>query len=527
MKNNIKLFFPLIVALALAGGYYMGLQLNKNSLITYGKSSSDLGAKFESILEVIEERYVDTIDRDHFLDKAINDVLHKLDPHSNYIPSSEVARMMESIDGKFGGIGVRFMLHKDSLAITHVIPLSPSEKADILPGDRIIEVDGVELSTISLSNSWVMDHLKGEPGTKVTVKVFRNGKTSKHVITRGIIPLESISCATMITPDVGYIRLEQFSQTSSDEFYSAATILKVKGMKKLIFDLRDNGGGVLGSAIEIIDEFLESGKLIVYTDGANQPERRYTSSSRGILKDIEVAVLINENSASASEIVAGAIQDNDRGMIIGRRSFGKGLVQEDIPLRDGSNIRLTVARYYTPTGRCIQRPYGENVDYTEDFFHRYENGELYAVDSTLFVDSLKYTTPGGRTVYGGGGIMPDIFVPYDSSHSSFYLSELRYGLAFGHFAFDKVNEWGRSKWKNEDIYAKTFSVSDALLNEFLTYAEKELGIDRDITGEEKSKANLRKYLKAEIARQIWVEQGYFRVIMESDPEALKAIEVLH
>ena len=526
MNNSLRVWVPVFIAIAMALGYYMGRSLEPTYSTNISLNQNELGSKLESILQVIEERYVDTIDKHKFIDKAINDVLHKLDPHSNYIPAAEVARIMEGIDGKFGGIGVRFLIHRDTLCITHVIRHSPSEKAGVMPGDRIVTVDGIDLSNEKLTNQWVMDHLKGEPGTAVKVEVLRGGKKSTHKIVRGIIPIESISCVTMISPKIGYIRLEQFSQQSSEEFHAAVVKLRAQGMTKLIFDLRDNGGGVLGGAIEIVDEFLDAGKLIVYTDGANQPERRYQSSSRGLLKQTEVVVLINENSASASEIVAGALQDNDRGMIIGRRSFGKGLVQEDIPLRDGSTVRLTVARYYTPTGRCIQRPYGDEIDYSEEFFHRYENGELYAIDSTKFADSLKYTTPAGRVVYGGGGIMPDIFVPYDSSGASFYLTEIRYSQAFGRFAFDKVNQWGRNKWKNEQEFNSKFTVTDALLNEFVQYAADVLKIQKNDLGMERSKLLLRKYLKAEIARQLWIEQGYFRVIIDADNEVQRAVEFL-
>jgi carboxyl-terminal processing protease len=330
----------------------------------------------------------------------------------------------------------------------------------------------------------------------------------------------------MVDPKIGYIRLEQFSQTSSDEFRAAVLKLKSKGMEKLIFDLRDNGGGVLGGAIQIVDEFLDAGKVIVYTKGANQPERRYTSSSGGMLRNTEVVVLINANSASASEIVAGAIQDNDRGTIMGRRSFGKGLVQEEIPLVDGSTVRLTVARYYTPTGRCIQRPYGENVDYEDDFFHRYESGELYAVDSTKFVDSLKYTTPRGKVVYGGGGIMPDIFLPYDSTGASFYLTQLRYAMAFNHFAFDFANRTGRNQWKDEYAFARSFQVTDALLEEFLAYAEKNHKVKINRAELNRSKRLIKHYLKAEIARQIWIEQGYFLILFEEDAESQAALKFL-
>jgi carboxyl-terminal processing protease len=527
MKNNLRTLVPVFIALALTLGYFMGRSLSSVQPKFLQQQSNDFGNKLESILQIIEQKYVDTINRTAFMDKAINDVLHKLDPHSNYIPAKEVARMMEGIDGKFGGIGVRFSIHRDSLAITHVIPFSPSEKAGLQPGDRIIAIDGESVVKEKLTNQFVMDKLKGEPGTTVQVTLLRKGKTLPTKIVRGVIPLESISCATLLKDNIGYVRLEQFSQTSSREFFNAISQLREEGMKKLIFDLRDNGGGVLSVAIEIVDEFLHAGKLIVYTQGANQPERRYTSSSRGILKDLEVVVLINQNSASASEIVAGALQDNDRGTIMGRRSFGKGLVQEDISLRDGSNVRLTVARYYTPSGRCIQRPYGDDIDYSEEFYNRYENGELYGIDSTLFVDSLKYVTPKGKVVYGGGGIMPDIFLPYDSSGSSFYLTELRYGQAFNRFAFDKANEWGRKKWKNEREFTTQFTISNELLNEFINYSEKELKIVRNPQSLEQSKTLIKKYLKAEIARQYWIEQGYFRVVADYDTEIIRAIEILN
>jgi carboxyl-terminal processing protease len=525
-RRNNRVYLPLFFALTMIVGYYMGRSLNSGTSGQEAIYQSEFGSKLESILQVIEEKYVDTIDRTAFMDKAINDVLHKLDPHSNYIPASEVARLRESLDGKFGGVGIRFLIHRDTLAVTHVVKNTPSYRAGVLPGDRIMAIDGKTLKADKLTNQFVMDNLKGDPGTNVKVRVLRQGKLKEIAITRGVIPLESISCAVMVEPGIGYIRLEQFSQTSSDEFRSAILRLKAKGMKKLIFDLRDNGGGVLGGAIQIVDEFLDAGKLIVYTKGANQPERRYTSSSGGLLRNAEVVVLINANSASASEIVAGAIQDNDRGTIMGRRSFGKGLVQEEIPLVDGSTVRLTVARYYTPTGRCIQRPYGEDVDYDMEFFDRYENGELYEVDSTMFVDSLKYTTPKGKVVYGGGGIMPDVFLPYDSTGSSFYLTQLRYSMAFNHFAFDYANRSGRNQWKDEYVFARTFQVNDALLEEFVRYAEKHHKVKINRGELNRSKRLIKHYLKAEIARQLWIEQGYFLILFEEDAESQAALKFL-
>ncbi|MEO9258069.1 MAG: S41 family peptidase [Crocinitomicaceae bacterium] len=526
MSNKISyILAPIFLALSLAIGVFLGQRLGPQKA-NYHSENINAGSKFDAIMQLIQDRYVDTINREKFVDQSINDFLHELDPHSNYFSPKALAEMMEGIDGKFGGVGVRFLIHNDTLSVTNVIKDSPSYRSGIIAGDRIVAVNGKSISGKKLTNEQVMEMLKGEPGTEVTVSIFRKGEITKHKIVRGVIPIESISCATMLNKNIGYVRLEQFSQTSSEEFHNATMKLKQQGMKKLIFDLRDNGGGVLSSAIEIVDEFLPQGKLIVYTKGAHQPKKTYISTDRGNLEDVELLLLINSNSASASEIVAGAIQDNDRGTIMGRRSFGKGLVQEDIPLRDGSNVRLTIARYYTPTGRCIQKPYGEGIDYQEDFMNRYQNGELYHVDSTTFVDSLKFKTPKGKIVYGGGGIMPDIFIPFDSSGSSYYLSELRYSMSFSHFAFDFANKVGRTKWQNEQDYRKNFQVSTQLLNDFINYSATKYKVKKNEPEFLQSKALITEFLKAEIARQIWVEQGYLTVMLDFDKDVKAAVNYL-
>jgi carboxyl-terminal processing protease len=314
--------------------------------------------------------------------------------------------------------------------------------------------------------------------------------------------------------------------TTAEEFRKAAVWLKQQGMKKMILDLRNNGGGVLQSATEITDEFLGANIPIVRTKGAHMQSKTYRATAGGILENTRVAVLINANSASASEIVAGAIQDNDRGIIIGRRSFGKGLVQEDVQLRDGSNLRLTVARYYTPTGRCIQKTYEEGYEeYVNAQMERYDNGELYAPDSTLYVDSLKFKTPKGRIVYGGGGIMPDVFVPFDSTGTSWYFTELRYSQAFSAFAFDFVQN-KRTKWTSIADFDKNFSISNALLSQFVRFAEKEQKIKEDKSGFLHSKDLISKTLKAEIARQLWLEDGYYQISNKTDNEVQKALKSL-
>ena len=314
---------------------------------------------------------------------------------------------------------------------------------------------------------------------------------------------------------------------TSEEFHYASQNLLNQGLKKLIVDLRDNGGGVLTGATEIADEFLSANVAIVETRGEHSREYTYRATKNGSLDDINVAIVINSNSASASEILAGAIQDNDRGTIVGRRSFGKGLVQEDMMLRDGSNLRLTIARYYTPTGRCIQKPYDEGADsYYNDQMERYENGELYKVDSTLFVDSLKFTTPAGKIVYGGGGIMPDIFVPYDTVGNSWYYTELRYSSAFTTFAFDFV-EGKRKTWKSVNEFIETFVVSEEILNDFTAFSEEEAGIKLRPSDLEVSESLIKRTIKGEIARQLWVEQGYYRVQTETDTDIQEAIKSLY
>jgi carboxyl-terminal processing protease len=343
---------------------------------------------------------------------------------------------------------------------------------------------------------------------------------------RGMIPIESVVSVYMVNKKVGYIKIDEFSVTTSDEFRKASSWLVEQGMKSLVLDLRNNGGGVLQSAIEIADEFLGKGIPIVKTKGEHTGSYTYRATSKGNLEKTKVAILINSNSASASEIVAGAIQDNDRGSIIGRRSFGKGLVQEDVRLRDGSDLRLTIARYYTPTGRCIQKSYDKGYEeYMADQIDRYDNGELYRPDSSLFVDSLKYKTPKGKIVYGGGGIMPDVFVPFDSSGTSLYYTDLRFSQSFNGFAFDYVSD-KRTKWKTAVEFERTFNVTDDLIQRFAVFAQKEMKIQIVKSELNHSKKLIAKTLKAEIARQLWLEDAYYKIVNQEDNEFQKAISTL-
>jgi carboxyl-terminal processing protease len=519
-----------LLPLALAGCMVVGLMLG--SFLTPGRESltSTSGGekyrKMQDIINILDKKYVDTINGENLFEETIADMLHKLDPHSNYIPARDLQLMTESIEGQFGGIGVRFFIIRDTICITNVIVGSPSESVGIKAGDKIIEVNGKKVAGKKITNEKVMSQLKGKPQTAVSLRVLRNGKLLNKRIVRDFIPIYSVVAAYMIDKETGYLKIDEFSMSTADEFRKAALWLKQKGMKKMLLDLRNNGGGVLTAATDIADEFLKANIPIVKTIGEHTGTQTYRATAGGILHDTKVAVLINSYSASASEILAGAIQDNDRGIIIGRRSFGKGLVQEDVKLMDGSNLRLTVARYYTPSGRCIQKPYKDGFeDYYSDQMDRYDNGELYKPDTTLFADSLKFKTPKGKIVYGGGGIMPDVFVPFDSTGNSWYFSELRFSSAFQAFAFDYLSN-KRSKWSNFKDFDKNFVVNDAILNEFVLFAANEMKVKKDNSGLKHSKKLIERTLKSEIARQIWLEEGYYQIVNSTDKEVQRALSEL-
>lgn len=527
MKNKkYNYLIPFSLSIAVSLGLWLGYLLAPNSNFDNEGNADNKYTKIKDIINILNQKYVDSLDADKVFEQSISDMLHKLDPHSNYIAASEFNLATEMIEGKFGGVGIRFSIIRDTICITNVIKNSPSDKIGILPGDKIIAVNNKSIASKKVTNQKVMDLLKGKENTPVKVEIFRNNKKISKTILRGSIPIESVVCYTMLDKNIAYIKLDQFSINSDYEFASAVNQLRAQGMKKLIFDLRNNGGGVLQTATKIVDEFLPANVPIVTTKGLHSGTQIYKATSRGMLEKMEVVVLINSNSASASEIVAGALQDNDRATIMGRRSFGKGLVQEDITLKDGSNLRLTIARYYTPTGRCIQKPYSENYEkYYEDQLERYENGELYEVDSTLLADSLKFRTPKGKIVYGGGGIMPDVFIPIDTTGLSWYFTDLRYTPAFQNFAFDFLKD-KRSKWKNIADFNANFNVTDRILKEFTNYANVYYKISVNAKGLATSRELIVHNLKAEIARQLWTEQGYYTISSMYDKEILKAMEFL-
>jgi carboxyl-terminal processing protease len=520
-KSNYKL--PLLLALVLCVGLWIGNNLS-TPLLQSQSNSTDV-QKLNDILNLLNDRYVDKINKDAIYEKTISEMLHKLDPHSNYMSAKEMKAVNESIDGKFGGIGVRFLVLRDTICVSHVIEGSPSDIAGVKAGDKIIEINGKSLGKKKIETEDVMSKLKGEPDTDVQIKVLRKNLKKNISIKRDLIPIKSVSCAYMIDRTTGYILIDQFSVPTAEEFHLEAQKLKNAGMTKLVLDLRNNPGGVLSSATDIADEFLAGGMTIVKTKGRKTGEQIYKSKDGDLLEKTQVVVLINSNSASASEILAGALQDNDRGIIVGRRSFGKGLVQEDRALRDGSNLRITIARYYTPSGRCIQRPYSGNYEEYMKDEERFLNGELYQEEKQKIPDSLKFRTRKGRIVYGGGGIYPDVFVPLDSTGGTFYLTELQFSGAFTAFAFDFVKD-KRTKWNSAEQFASSFTVDDALLKSFCRFSSNNYKVTFDENEFKKSKLLISKLIKAEIGRQIWTEEGFYRVINPLDNEFKEAIKRL-
>jgi len=488
--------------------------------------------KFGRLLRLVDGYYVDSADVDDLTEKAIIHMLSELDPHSVYISKEEVERMNEPLQGNFEGIGISFNIFKDTLLVTTTIPGGPSEKVGLRAGDRIIEVDGKIIAGTGIKNSDVMDMLRGEKGTTVEVKILRRNinEALDFTIVRDKIPIHSLDAAYMLDEATGYIKLNKFSATTTDEFTEAMEELKAQNIQNLILDLRGNGGGYLKSAIELSDQFLDNNKMIVYTDGQNDPRREYKATSKGLFKEGSLVVLVDESSASASEIVSGAVQDWDRGLVIGRRSFGKGLVQKPYFLTDGSMVRLTTAHYYTPSGRNIQKPYDNGIDdYKRDYLDRLSTGQLFSADSISLSDSLKFKTLiNGRDVYGGGGVMPDIFIPMDTSAHYRYYNRLRRNNIVYNFVLDYVDNNREELKKNhpdfDDFNAK-FETSAEMIEKIVSEGEKE-GIERDKESLEFTLSTMKKEIKALIARDIYSRNDFYKVFYQDDEAVLKALEVI-
>ncbi|MBN2638437.1 MAG: S41 family peptidase [Bacteroidales bacterium] len=487
--------------------------------------------KYSTLLLLINNFYVDTVNMPHLVEKAIVSTLRDLDPHSTYISKKDLEAAEAPLQGSFEGIGVTFQLFKDTILVIAPVPGGPSDKVGIMAGDKIIKVNGEDAFGPTITNEWVMNHLRGSKGTEVNVSIYRKGVDHllDFTIIRDKIPLKSLDAAFMLNQNTGYIKLGRFASTSHDEFNEALDHLKKQGLKNLVFDLRGNPGGYLSAAQQIASEFLAKGKLIVYTQGVHSPRQDYDALGNGNFRHGKLIVLIDEGSASASEIVSGALQDWDRALLIGRRSFGKGLVQRPFRLPDGSVIRLTVARYYTPSGRWIQKPYNDGVKaYYNDLERRLKHGELIHADSIHFPDSLKYKTSEGRTVYGGGGIMPDVFVPWDSTrYNELYSAFIRKGV-FNTY----VNEYLEAnraklhkKYKTLEQYIKSYAVTEKDFQMFLNDAKK-ASVEISAKELDPNIDFIKLQIKALMARDLFDQNAYYEIVSVTDHTIEKALELM-
>ncbi len=538
MYKNSKhtVLFPLLLAAGVVLGLVLGQYLGRNSTTSQLKGMLSRMAlptnKLTYTLSLIENQYVDSVSMDSLAEHVIPLLVKELDPHSVYIPASEMQALNEPLEGEFDGIGVVFNMATDTVIVLNVIPQGPSDKAGIKAGDRIIEIGDSVVAGRKIPQNNVVKMLRGPRGTTVHLGIGRQGITGLVPIDveRGVIPIRSIESAFRIADGVGYIKLGQFARTTYDEFRKALASLRAEGVTKLIFDLRGNSGGFLDQAIAVANEFLHKGQLIVYTEDRRHEQLREYADGNGSAQDMEVVVLIDEGSASSSEILAGALQDNDRGTIVGRRSFGKGLVQRQVPYSDGSALRLTTARYYTPTGRSIQKPYtiGDDESYEEDIWNRYRNNEFFSADSIHFADSLKRVTPGGKVVYGGGGIMPDLFIPADTTDVTKYFIEVsgrnilyRYTIEYA----DRHREALNAVKTIDDLQALLDS-DKTLVDDFVRYAARK-GVAPRYGDIARSRRLIEAQLRAYIGRNTTLEDnGFYANIYPVDNVIVRAVGIL-
>jgi carboxyl-terminal processing protease len=524
-NSSYQISLPLILCIGLAAGVLIGASITNKS------GSGDIGndvQKMREVLSLIKNEYVDETQTDVLVEDAITHMLSELDPHSSYLSAKDQVAANEDLRGNFEGIGIEFNIFHDTLTVVAALSGGPSESVGIRAGDKIVKVNETNIAGIGLSNRDVQKHLKGPKGTEVKIEIVRKNvkEPINFTIIRDKIPQFSVDASYMIDSDIGYIKVNRFSQTTFSEVKEALSKLKKSGMTKLILDLQGNPGGYMDQAVGIADEFLKKGEKIVFTKGH---ETKYNEESfatdRGDFEQGDLIILVNESSASASEIVAGALQDNDRALIVGRRSYGKGLVQRPFSLDDGSEIRLTISRYYTPSGRSIQKPYTNLEDYENDISKRYKKGEFFSADSIHFNDSLKYETLNGRSVYGGGGIMPDYFVPLDTTSSSKYFNQLFNANILREYAFTYAEQnKTQLEEKGYPAYLEKFEVNDSMLDQLVTMGRNEKITSRpnDLA---KNKRLFQVYLKAEIARNVWDNQSFYPIINETNEVLQHAIKL--
>jgi carboxyl-terminal processing protease len=527
VNKKLQVWLPLIFSMVMILGMFFGYQLNDQAGTRKGFFSPVKRGSLQEALDLIYTKYVDSVDLDSLETGAIGQMMSELDPHSVYFPPVELKEANEDLAGNFEGIGVEFNVFDDTVNVVYVIANGPSDKAGLLIGDKIIGVNDSSLTGRKFSTEEIKQAIRGERGSKAHLKIIREGKLLEVTVTRGTIPVPSVDAAYMIDHATGYIKLNKFTDNSYEEFMQALERLQKDGMQNLVYDLRGNGGGFMNEAVEMADEFLDADKLIVYTEGVNSKKREYRSRRPGLFEKGKLTILIDELSASASEVLAGALQDWDRATIIGRRSFGKGLVQEQFELSDGSAIRLTVARYYTPLGRSIQRSYekGRKV-YMDELWERYSNGELLSADSNRFSNGKQFKTLNGKIVYGGGGIMPDIFIPLDTSSIQRSVARLVVDGGLNSFVYnyylDHKEQLGR--YKSASDYNRNFNNGSEMWNNLVNAAARD-SINLQATTE-KEKQALKQRLKALLARYRWRTTGFYQVLNAADTAVIKAIETM-
>nr|WP_299432937.1 S41 family peptidase [uncultured Aquimarina sp.] len=519
-----KKYLPLFIGLAMGAGVFLGSKLDFSNPSAKLFSYNAKKEKLNRLIDYIDYEYVDEINTDSIVDVTVNRILENLDPHSVYIPPEELEGITESMQGDFIGIGVSYYPYRDTISVINTIKGGPSEQSGIIAGDRILMVDQDTLYGERLSRDGLADKLKGELNSQIQLKVYRKGTGIFDVVVkRGRVPLKSVDASYMLKENIGYIKVNRFAETTYKEFKKALDSLQDLGAESLVVDLRDNGGGFIAPALKMADEFLKNDELIMFTKNKKGAIENNYATRNGDFEKGNVYVLINENSASASEIFAGAIQDNDRGIIVGRRSYGKGLVQREMALGDGSAIRLTISRYYTPTGRSIQKPYQNgNKEYFNEYLERYKNGELQNVDSIQVADSLKFKTPGGKTVYGGGGIIPDIFVSKDTTRVGETLNYMLRSGRMGRYIFEELDKKRAFYNKlTKDEFKQEIEIDDDFAEGFLTYTRKR-GVDINLKN---YRDQLKKYLKAIMAQQLFGTSEFEKIINEDDKMIQKVLSI--
>lgn len=526
-NNKLKLWLPLVFSIVMILGMFLGYKMKEKMPVTARLFSVERKGTVQEVLDLISKRYVDPIKTDTLADAAIEEMLSHLDPHSVFIPASDLQQVNEDLAGKFEGIGIEFNIFNDTIHVLSVLKGGPSEDAGLQTGDKFLTIGGLAVTGDSIDADRVKQLLRGLRGSKVLVTLLRGKEKKEFTITRGIIPLYSLDAGYMIAPATGYIRLNKFSETTYEEFMEAMQKLKENGVQQLILDLRGNGGGILQESVEIADEFLDGNKLIVYTQGNHIKKQEYRARRAGIFEKGKLVVLVDEGSASASEVLTGALQDWDRAEVIGRRTFGKGLVQEQYNLNDGSALRLTIARYYTPLGRSIQKPYDKGIEsYNEELYNRYHNGALMNADSNKMATGQPYHTPGGKSVYGGGGITPDVFVGMDTAGISNNVARLYTRNTIGNFVYRYYTDhidYFRS-FASPANFEKGFDINANIWEAFAAFALQDSITTNTLPASDRQFISQR--LKSLFARQQWRNEGFYEVNNVNDPIVIKALEVL-